>query len=297
MSNEGLCTICANHGAWVVSEKSALRENYLCNKCKGSLRYRNQSAAIVSFFGRGVHASLRDLGRDDRFNQASVYEIALRGPFVKYFSKWKNYTRSYQFADTPIGQTKQGVRCEDLGKLTFKDSSFDLIVSSDVMEHVFDYEVAFTELLRVLKPGGYHIFTIPLNWPLPNTTVKRAVKTAKGRIDHLHPPHFHVGGDDAPSLVCTEFGRDILDLLTGLGYNAWFARPSISEHPHYRDAVVVAQRPTVPLKTELKSSKTQQVAAKQPAKKEAKVKVKVKQKAKTTLNPKRAVKAKRGSKK
>lgn len=249
-THEGLCTICGNLAAWIVSEKPTLRENYSCSKCSGSLRYRNQAAAIVNYFGLGIHSTLRDLIRDERFSQSSVYEIALRGPFINYFSKWKDYTRSFYWKDTPLGQIKQDVRCEDITKLTFKDSSFDLIVSSDVMEHVFNFEDAFAEIFRVLKPGGYHIFTIPLNWPLPEATIKRAVEI-KGRIKHLQPSRFHVGGDDTPSLVCTDYGKDILDLLSSQGYNAWFSRPSISEHPHYRDAVVVTQRP----KTEVKAKR------------------------------------------
>lgn len=246
-SQESLCTICGTRAVWSISDKPAIRENYSCINCNSSLRYRNQASAIINYFGLGIHATLRDLLRDDHFNQASVYEIALRGPFINYFSQCAEYTRSFYWPDTALGESKQDVRCEDITQLTFKDSSFDLIVSSDVMEHVFDYENAFAELWRVLKPGGYHIFTIPLDWPLPDSTVKRATML-QGQIMHLQEPRFHSGGDNTPSLVCTDFGRDILDLLTSLGYNAWFSRPSISEHPLYRDAVVVTQRPKIAVK-------------------------------------------------
>jgi len=250
MAYEGLCTLCGNHAEWVNSAAANLRDNYSCSKCKAGLRYRNQASAIVNYFGLGVHATLRDLVRDDRFSQSSVYEIALRGPFIKYFSQWKHYTQSFRWSDTPLGQTKQGVRSEDITKLTFSDSSFDLIISSDVLEHVFEYESAFAELFRVLKPGGYHIFTTPLSWPLPKLTVKRATER-DGHIDHHLPPRFHVGGDNTPSLVVTDFGRDILELLSGLEYNASFIRPSMAEHPHYRDAVIVTQRP----KTQVKANR------------------------------------------
>jgi SAM-dependent methyltransferase len=239
---KGLCTLCGTHSEWVTSADANLRDNYSCSKCKAGLRYRNQAAAVVNYFGRGIHATLRDLVRDERFSQSAVYEIALRGPFIKYFSHWKQYTQSFLWPDTPLGQTKQGIRSEDITKLTFGSSSFDLIISSDVLEHVFDFETAFAELFRVLKPGGYHIFTTPLSWPIPKSTVKRASES-DGRIDHHLPPRFHVGGDNTPSLVCTDFGSDLLDLLSGLGYNASFTRPSVAEHPHYRDAVIVTQRP------------------------------------------------------
>jgi len=38
--------------------------------------------------------------------------------------------------------------------LPFKDESFDLILSQAVMEHVYDPELATSELFRCLKPGG-----------------------------------------------------------------------------------------------------------------------------------------------
>jgi len=45
--------------------------------------------------------------------------------------------------------------------LPFVDSSFDLVVSEQVMEHVFDLESTFREQARVLKPGGMGIHRMP----------------------------------------------------------------------------------------------------------------------------------------
>ena len=47
-------------------------------------------------------------------------------------------------------QYKQGV----LEKLPYADSSFDTIVSFDVLEHVAGKPAALAEMVRVLKPGG-----------------------------------------------------------------------------------------------------------------------------------------------
>jgi ubiquinone/menaquinone biosynthesis C-methylase UbiE len=45
-------------------------------------------------------------------------------------------------------------------RLPFEDSSFDVVVSDEVFEHVTDYPTAISEIRRVLKPGGgsLHIF-------------------------------------------------------------------------------------------------------------------------------------------
>ena len=45
--------------------------------------------------------------------------------------------------------------------LPFEDSSFDLIYSTNVLEHVKDPKKVFSESVRVLKPGGYLQFVIP----------------------------------------------------------------------------------------------------------------------------------------
>jgi 2-polyprenyl-3-methyl-5-hydroxy-6-metoxy-1,4-benzoquinol methylase len=46
--------------------------------------------------------------------------------------------------------------------LTFGDETFDLTITQDVMEHVFNPEKAFQEIMRTTKSGGAHVFTTPL---------------------------------------------------------------------------------------------------------------------------------------
>lgn len=51
-------------------------------------------------------------------------------------------------------------------KLPFPDHSFDLCLSEQVMEHVFDYDTVFAEILRVLKPGALSLHRFPRpNYP------------------------------------------------------------------------------------------------------------------------------------
>jgi SAM-dependent methyltransferase len=45
--------------------------------------------------------------------------------------------------------------------LPFEDETFDLITSLDVLEHTLDDRVALRELLRVTKPGGHLLATVP----------------------------------------------------------------------------------------------------------------------------------------
>jgi SAM-dependent methyltransferase len=45
--------------------------------------------------------------------------------------------------------------------LPFPDSSFDLILSHEVLEHVLDDRQAMSEMARVLKPGGRAVIFVP----------------------------------------------------------------------------------------------------------------------------------------
>lgn len=45
-----------------------------------------------------------------------------------------------------------------------KDESIDLIISSWVLEHIYDADKVFAEISRVLKPGGKFIFLTPNKW-------------------------------------------------------------------------------------------------------------------------------------
>ena len=51
----------------------------------------------------------------------------------------------------------------DVTALKFKDNSFDIIVSSDVIEHTPDPAKAISEMARVLKKGGVLALTVPNN--------------------------------------------------------------------------------------------------------------------------------------
>ena len=49
--------------------------------------------------------------------------------------------------------------------LPFESDSFNLIVCSEVLEHLHEYNDAIKEIHRVLKPGGKFYASVPASWP------------------------------------------------------------------------------------------------------------------------------------
>jgi SAM-dependent methyltransferase len=126
-----------------------------------------------------------------------------------------------------LGTTIDGARNEDVCRLTYPDASFDLVLSSDTLEHVPDFRAALRETRRILRPGGRHVFTVPIVASRAHTET-RAVLGPGGRVEHRLPPIYHgrgaglyrhipVGED---MLTFTEFGRDLVDHMREAGFEA-----------------------------------------------------------------------------
>jgi ubiquinone/menaquinone biosynthesis C-methylase UbiE len=67
-------------------------------------------------------------------------------------------------------------KLEDAQSLSFQDSSFDLVISIDVLEHVEDSQAMVKEIDRVLKPGGLAIISFPsLDFPFTYDPLNRVL--------------------------------------------------------------------------------------------------------------------------
>ncbi|MHA1694074.1 MAG: class I SAM-dependent methyltransferase [Candidatus Helarchaeota archaeon] len=52
-------------------------------------------------------------------------------------------------------------KVSEVESLSFNDKYFDKIICAEVLEHVFDFNIAVKEIRRVLKDGGEFIITVP----------------------------------------------------------------------------------------------------------------------------------------
>lgn len=212
----GHCSVCGHRGAFW-RRHASIREGYRCGRCSASLRYRHQTSVIIKKYSTKRSKSFADLAREPGFLGLDIYEPGISGPLRRYLKAHPNYTASYFWEGVEPGESHKGVRCENLENLTFENDSFDLVISSDIFEHVRKPYVAFAEVYRVLKPGGRHIFTVPLSWPLQQRSISR-VDTKDDDVLLLPAVYHGSPTDPKGSLVYTDFGLDIVKDLAKIGF-------------------------------------------------------------------------------
>lgn len=196
-SNKGYCVICesetvfSEYGKW-------LRDYYVCGKCMSIPRQRAIISAIKLFV--------------PCWKELQIHESSPDGCSSDFLSRYcKNYSFSQFFEGKCCGSLINGIRCEDLEKLTFDDSSFDLIVTQDVFEHIMRPDLAFKEIARVLKPQGTHIFTVPWN-PLIKT--EKRVEIVNGKEVLIKEAIYHKNPVDVKgSIVTYDWGIDMAEYI------------------------------------------------------------------------------------
>ena len=199
-SNYGFCPIC-ERAVRFVARGPYLRNTYRCEGCWSAPRER----ALMHVLARAF----------PEWRNLAIHESSpgARGASAKLARQCAGYVASQYWPDVPLGEARDGVRCEDLERLRFADASFDLHVTQDVLEHLFDPEAAFREIARTLRPGGAHVFTVPLVRGR-NASVRRARREADGSVVHDAEPRHHGNPiDPNGSLVTMDWGWDICDWI------------------------------------------------------------------------------------
>jgi SAM-dependent methyltransferase len=201
IKNEGYCYTCDQEVVFS-STQAWLRDWFKCNNCGSIPRERALMYCIEKFYPQWKELYIHESSPGNR------------GTSVKLKNNCLNYQTSQFFEGFPLGKVhSSGWRNEDLENQTFADESFDLVVTQDVMEHIFHPDKAFAEIARTLKPGGSHIFTVPIvNKERPSSI--RATLEENGKIEYLQEAQYH-GNPVNPkgSLVTRDWGYDICDYI------------------------------------------------------------------------------------
>jgi SAM-dependent methyltransferase len=122
--------------------------------------------------------------------------------------------------DFKPGTMVDGIQHEDVMNQSFADSSFDRVLSFDVLEHVPDPAKAFREIYRVLDNGGVFLFSVPFSAD-SQTDIVRATLQQDGTIEHHLPAEYHGNPVDPEggALCFRYFGWELLEQLRTIGFS------------------------------------------------------------------------------
>jgi len=190
LESSGYCPTCRRDVRFIATNPW-LRDHFLCQGCGSIPRERALMVVLEMHFPNWMNLNIHESSPINR------------GAGIRIASECSQYIPSRLFDGCSLGDYRNGVRCENLESLTFPDESIDLHITQDVMEHVYNPPLAFREIARTLKPGGAHVFTVPIINKYKPSQV-RAKLGASGQVVHLQPPVFH--GSD---LVTVDWGFDI----------------------------------------------------------------------------------------
>lgn len=148
------------------------------------------------------------------YRSLKIHETSpcLRGVSLKLNNQCLNYSYSHFFPDILSGSIHEvhGCRSENIENLSFENDMFDIFISQDVLEHIFNPRQAFKEIHRVLKKGGAHIFTVPIVNKAKKSFI-RAERSLNGKITYRAESVFHGNPiDNQGSLVTMDWGYDIV---------------------------------------------------------------------------------------
>lgn len=229
----GRCPVCGQDTLFFCASLALAREIMTCAHCRTTSRYRS--------LARGLLRAVRDLTGIDAPDLAAlattagprtlrVYDtqaafsyapVAYPLPELLKAVPWIDVTTSLFKEGLPWGSPLgDGVTNQTLEALTFPDASFDIVLTSDVMEHVRLPDRAHAEIARVLRPGGIYLFTVPHDRTAPTLERVRVVDPDDPSEDELlMEPEYHGDGNDESGRVLSYrvFGTDLDEKLAGCG--------------------------------------------------------------------------------
>ncbi|WP_372733634.1 class I SAM-dependent methyltransferase [Nocardioides sp.] len=230
------CNICGHHGRLLYEMPDLevlrrhhigfLRESVRCRACGSKMRDRALAAGLLGELSRrfDVQAATIDELATVLPPDLKILETDAASRLSRRLADSPSVTRSLYYPDRASGESlgEERLLNVDLEQMPFEDDSFDLILTTEVMEHVRHVEVAHREVARCLRPGGAYVFTVPYDPALEETLVLIDPETDEPLVLPMHM-HGDPGMRDEGIKSYRVFGRDIVETLGRCGLETRFA--------------------------------------------------------------------------
>jgi SAM-dependent methyltransferase len=179
----------SNYEADYINKQQGLH----CADCNSNLRSMALAFSIMRCFS--YEGYFNRFVKDKKYRKLKILEINEAGNLTQFLSHLTGHILA-QYPNV------------DMMDLKFDDETFDLVLHSDVLEHVLQPVKGLSECRRVLKPRSVCAFTVPII--VDRLTIRR---------DGL-PSSYHGSSDNKFGfLVHTEYGSDAWQQIIQAGFD------------------------------------------------------------------------------
>lgn len=153
-----------------IDPKEYTKKYYLSENYAGSKQFKEGSSTLAPSVDHIYKKIKKNSGSIKRFLDAGCG----KGELIKFMSLKKYISYGVDYSEDAINIAKNFLKSEnvkakvvraDIRDLPYKDSFFDCIISTDVIEHLDDEKAAIdfvNEMYRILKPNGkFYLHTSP----------------------------------------------------------------------------------------------------------------------------------------
>lgn len=210
LSFSSLLPICLESQQFsLIDDYASCRDRLVADRCPLGKCVTRERALAAVFNDFGIRESLND-----------DFVVCESLPVMRGLSLWlkRNHAGYMPTGFCPemnSGVIVNGLRNENLEKLTFSDNTVDVWILLDVLEHLFDPFLALREIYRTLKNGGICLFTAP-TYPEIHHSLQVAFIDTNGKVEMLGEPEYH-GNPQRPAdgaLVTWRYGYDLPILIS-----------------------------------------------------------------------------------
>ena len=172
------CPICGNKYKKFLPAGVAKRNNAVCPCCDSFERHRLLWLYIQNKIDS--HMNIR------------LLHFAPEKSLKEKFS----YVDNMVYITTDLYESNVSIN-SDIQNLPFKESTFDAVICSHVLEHIPDDTKAMKEILRVMKNGGWAVLQVPINEDLEKTFEDPSIKSPSERLKYFgQEDHVRIYGKD-----------------------------------------------------------------------------------------------------